>query len=71
MARPKRAIPSVEKNISIDQDIVTRIDLELYSELEGKVPHGAWSRLMNALLRNYVATLPPAAPLKSLEDLVE
>jgi hypothetical protein len=73
MARPKKAIQSVEKNISIDKDIVTRIDLELYSELEGRVPHGAWSRLINNMLRTYINALPPASqsPARTLEQLID
>lgn len=52
MGRPKNVIKSVEKNISIPEDVVCRIDLQLFSELEGRVPHGAWSRLVTKLLRN-------------------
>lgn len=50
MARPKKVIPSVEKNISLPQDLVLRVDLELHSDLEGRVPHGAWARYVSALI---------------------
>ena len=62
MPRPKNAIPSVEKKISIPSDVVARIDLELHSEIEGKVPHGAWGTLVTTLLRRYLETLPPVPP---------
>lgn len=51
MPRPRKAIRPVEKNISLPQDLVTRVDLELYSDLEGKVPFGAWQRYVEALIR--------------------
>jgi hypothetical protein len=62
MPRPKNAIPSVEKKISIPSDIVARVDLELWSVVEGKVPHGAWSQLLTTLLRAHVESLPPLDP---------
>jgi len=51
MGRPKKAIPSVEKNICIPLDLVTRVDLELFSEIEGRVPFGAWQRYITNLIR--------------------
>lgn len=54
MARPARTVRPVEKTISIPEDIVTRIDLELFSELEGKVPFGKWAELVTNLLREHL-----------------
>ena len=54
MARPPRAIRPVEKKVSLPEDIVGRIDLELFSDFEGKVPHGAWSRLLGELLHSHL-----------------
>jgi len=51
MARPKKSVPSVEKNISLPQDLVVQVELELYSELEGKVPFAAWQGYLVALIR--------------------
>ena len=55
MARPRKAIPSVEKNISLPQDLVAQVDLELYSDLEGKVPFGAWQKYLERLIRQDLA----------------
>lgn len=52
--KPPRVIRPKEKSISLPEDVVARIDLELYSELEQKVPHGAWSRLVEKLLREHL-----------------
>ena len=51
MGRPKKAIRSVEKNISIPEDIVCKVDLMLWSELENRVPHGAWSRHITGIIK--------------------
>ena len=51
MPRPRKVIPSVEKNISLPRDLVAVVELSLYSELEGKVPFGAWQRYLERLIR--------------------
>jgi hypothetical protein len=51
MPRPRKAIRPVEKNISLPEDLVARVDLELYSDLEGKVPFGAWQPSAQSLIR--------------------
>jgi hypothetical protein len=51
MGRPRKAIRPVEKNISLPEDLVTRVDLELYSTIDGKVPFGAWQRFIERLVR--------------------
>lgn len=50
MPRPKLAIRPVEKNINLPQTICTKVDLILFSEIEGRVPHGAWSRYVCNLI---------------------
>lgn len=51
MARPRKAIRPVEKTVSLPEDLVAKVDLELFSEVEGKVPFGAWQRYLEALIR--------------------
>lgn len=50
MARPKKTDRPIEKNISLPQSVVVRVELELFSELEGKVPFGAWQRYILRLV---------------------
>lgn len=49
--RPRASVPSIEKNLSLPSDLVTRVDLLLYSELEERVPHGAWARYIARLIK--------------------
>ena len=46
MARPKNVTKSVEKTVCLPEDLVAKVDLILWSELEGKVPFGAWQRFL-------------------------
>ena len=50
MPRPRKAIRPVEKTINLPSDLCTKVDLLLWSELENKVPHGAWSRYAQELI---------------------
>ena len=56
MGRPKKTDRPVEKNISLPLTIVARVDLKLYSELEERVPHGAWSRYITGLIKKDLET---------------
>jgi len=53
MSRPAAVMRRISKNLSLPEDIVTRMELELYSEVEGRVPVGAQSALIEKLLRAY------------------
>lgn len=55
MANIKKVVPSVERILTLPIDLSTRVDLELYSELEGRVPYGARQRFFTQLLRDYFA----------------
>ena len=50
MPRPRKTDRPVEKNISLPQSIVAQVELELWSDLEGKVPFGAWQRYITGLI---------------------
>jgi hypothetical protein len=52
MGRPPKVIPSIEKAISLPSDIVAKVDLILWSELENRVPYGAWTRYLETLIRD-------------------
>lgn len=58
MPRPKKTDRPVEKHIPLPTSLVAEVELRLFSELEGKVPHGAWSGLVIRLLQEWVARTP-------------
>jgi hypothetical protein len=45
----------MEKNLSLPQDLVAAVELELYSEIDGRVPFGAWSKYVEGLIRKDLA----------------
>lgn len=54
MPKPARIDRPVEKNLSLPGTVVAQVDLHLYSELEGRVPHGAWRNLITELLTSWL-----------------
>lgn len=59
MPKPKNVIPPVEKTLSLPGNVVAEVELRLFSELEGRVPHGAWARLITGLLQDWLNRTQP------------
>lgn len=57
MARPRKTTRSIEKNICFDEPLVNRVDLVLYSPLEGKVPFGAWKKFLQSAVEDKLAKM--------------
>jgi len=55
MPRPKSAIPRVDKKLTLSSDVVARVELELFSDLEGRVPYGAWAAFVEGLIAQHFA----------------
>ena len=55
MAQRKLIDRPVRVNINISDSIRSQVELELFSELEGRVPYGAWTRLLNEVLAKWLA----------------
>ena len=53
MPRRTLLIRPVRVEVKIPEDLHAAISLELYSELEGKVPYGKMSELVVGLLREW------------------
>lgn len=57
MSRPKNTIRPASKNLQLPSDLVAKVDMALWSDLEGRVPHGAWAKLVTSLLNDYLNTV--------------
>lgn len=57
MARPKKTTRTVFKNIGLPEDLVARLELHLYSDLEGRIPQGAQQEFFTKLLREFFEEL--------------
>lgn len=53
MARPKAPVPKVVLNLWLPLEVRTKLDLHLVSELEGRVPHGAYSDFFTARVKEH------------------
>lgn len=51
MPRPKNVIPTVQLCLMLPEDIRGWLDLQLFSELEGRVPKGAYQDFFLRLIR--------------------
>ncbi len=50
MPKPKRTIRPTYLNLAIPENVRALLDLHLYSDLEGRVPHGAYSDYISGLI---------------------
>jgi hypothetical protein len=57
MGRPLKTLRPVALNVSLDEDVAAKMEIELWSELEGKVPFGAKRDLINKLLRSHFRSI--------------
>lgn len=55
MARTKSTIPAISKHFMLPLPIVTRMETELYSEVEQRIPLGAQAALLTSLLEKHFA----------------
>lgn len=54
MPRPKNVVGVETKHLALPRDLVVGVELELYSEVLGKVPYAAWNKLLTELLTNWL-----------------
>lgn len=57
--RPQKTVKSIQMNISLPEDLAARIKLHLWSDVEGKIPHGVQSAFFEKLLREFFAKEQP------------
>jgi len=59
MARVRKTIRTVYMNVGVPEDLAAKLRLELYSDLEGRVPHGALQEFFTKLLTEHFKTTAP------------
>lgn len=57
MSRPRNPIPTIKRSISLPETLWARIDILLFSELEGRIPHGALSDFLGSAATLYLKEL--------------
>jgi len=56
MPRVKRVDRPVRLEITLPESVSAAVELELFSDIEGRVPYGARSKLLEQLLRQWLAS---------------
>lgn len=51
--RPASVIPAVKFHIRLPVDVKVQLDLYLFSELEGRVPYGAYTKFFEERAREF------------------
>lgn len=59
MARPPKADRPVRQEIYLPESLHSQLTLVLFSPVEQRVPHGAWSQFFETLARQALAKLTP------------
>jgi hypothetical protein len=67
MGRPAKVVPTVNKTIALSGDVWLRIEAELYSPLEGKIPFGEHQRFFDRVLRAHFEQQDANAPAATAE----
>ncbi|MEK6849358.1 MAG: hypothetical protein AABY01_02185 [Nanoarchaeota archaeon] len=68
MGRPALINPTVSIHMQIRSDLMTKVDLLLYSNVEGKVPYGAYQRFFTERLNEYFDNLAKGAKQNDTRD---
>lgn len=56
---PRRSIiPKLHIHLKLPMDLMMKVDLKLFSTVEGKVPYGGYSAFFEQLLRNHFQEPP-------------
>ena len=50
MPRPSKTDRPVEKRINLPESLVAQVELKLFSDVEGRVPYGAWAAYVQRLI---------------------
>lgn len=61
--RPPNVMRPVQLTTNIPEDLRAKLDLHLFSQLEGRVPHGAYSRFLAERIREFFEPKPSSPVL--------
>lgn len=73
MPRPRKTVRTVFKHIGIPEDLAAKMEIHLFSTVEGKIPLGAQQEFITGLLRDYFegrTTAEPFEPIDLTSELV-
>lgn len=69
--RPPRILRPVKMTIYLPEDVKAKLDLHLFSAIEGRVPHGNYSNFLTERVREFFDVASPAAKLAAFKTLLQ
>jgi len=60
--RPPNIIKGIPITTHIPEDVMAKMELHLFSELEGRVPKGAYGRFLSDRIREYFSPRKSTCP---------
>lgn len=54
MGRPRKLDRWVYKKTYLPQSVMEAVERELFSEIEGKIPYGAWNTMIEEAVRDWL-----------------
>lgn len=69
--RPPNVMRPVQLTTNIPEDLRAKLDLHLFSAVEGRVPHGAYSKFLGERIREFFDPQSPANQLITLKTRIE
>lgn len=61
----RRKLETTRLEISLPLPLRAQMDMRLFSELEGRVPHGAYSKFIEGLIRDHFRKEQECSPANS------
>lgn len=62
MPRPSHILRPIRLHTYLPEDLRARLDLYLFSEVEGRVPTGAYTKFLSARVAEFFAREPTQCP---------
>lgn len=69
--RPPNVMRPSKIGIYLPEDLRAKLDLHLFSTLEGRIPHGAYSRFISDRIREYFDSATAQTQLDALKLRIE
>lgn len=71
VGRPPKILRPVKMTIYLPEDVKAKLDLHLFSAVEGRVPHGDYSKFISERVREFFDVASPAAKLVAFKTLIQ
>lgn len=69
--RPQNILRPVKLTTYLPEDIRAQLDIHLFSAVEGRVPHGAYSKFLAERVREFFDPASPANQLTRLKQRIK